>query len=234
VRFMGADAIKPRRGTFFRELFGAALEVKGQHIELRQIGGPNSGSAWFMSVDSFMPALDPRLQPKGSAWYYGVHPRNRQRGTSEDVSLVTSLHADLDFKNQSYDFLTTSLKAFRFPVTAVVMTGNGLHAYWFLKEPEEINSPEDRLRFESIQADLQAHLGADKTHDLARILRIPGSLNYKTDPPKQSEILFADCSRRYTLHDFEVFRSSNPVSAGAGTGAASSQHHPGWTGGTMS
>lgn len=64
--------------------------------------------------------------------------------------------------------------------TLIVRSGSGdnVHAYWSLTAPL---SP---YWFERANRRLSHHLGADlKVTDAARILRPPGSLNHKHDPP---------------------------------------------------
>lgn len=186
--------------SFFNELFQDSLD--SHFIESRVIQGAAVKQSWFKDLGEFLAAsLD---QPEGSGMYYGIHPRDSKNGSGQAISFVTCLHADLDFKGfkGGPDEVQARLKSFQFPATVVVSSGNGLHAYWFLKEPEEL---EDKDLFERIQAGLQRHLGADKTHDLARILRIPGTKNYKNGDVKDCEIIFSDYSRRYTVEDFAVF-----------------------------
>lgn len=72
------------------------------------------------------------------------------------------------------------VRAFAPQPTLIVQSGTGknVHAYWALTAPL---SP---AWFERANRRLSAHLGADvKVTDAARILRPPGSLNHKHDPP---------------------------------------------------
>lgn len=73
-------------------------------------------------------------------------------------------------------------------------TGNGLLAMWQLEEPLAIDSPADGLRAarllgafqDRLRAVAQDHFGwkLDRTSDLPRLLRLAGTLNWKSNPPK--------------------------------------------------
>jgi hypothetical protein len=161
--------------TFFKNLFKDCLDEE-RLAELRRICGKKVESLWFPDIESFL--AETLAQPEGWEYYFGLHPRDRRKGNKDSISLVTCLHADLDFKDfpGGQEEIRGKLKALPQRPTVVVHSGNGLHAYWFLKEPEEIK---DKDKFERIQRGLQEYLGADKTHDIARVLRIPGTFNYK-------------------------------------------------------
>lgn len=130
-----------------------------------------------------------------------------QRGTSyevaarrsEDALLLKSLYVDVDVKDGAYattEEAIAALQAFiaatELPMpTAVVASGSGgFHAHWIMDRaltPAEWQP----LAFALARA-IQAHgLIADTqcTVDAARILRLPNTLNHKTTPPKNVELL---------------------------------------------
>jgi len=70
--------------------------------------------------------------------------------------------------------------------TLIVHSGYGLHCWWLFKEPWIFESDEDRRRAAHLELRLLETLRLrghtiDGTHDLARILRIPGTKNCKND-----------------------------------------------------
>jgi len=96
----------------------------------------------------------------------------------------------------------------------VVLTGNGLHCWWLLKEPYMFDTDADRssaarlvTRWHTLLRLRAAAKGwaYDRLSDLARVLRIPGTVNHK-DPehPKKVTLLSAS-DRRYNLSDFEEY-----------------------------
>jgi hypothetical protein len=87
------------------------------------------------------------------------------------------------------------LQEFRPRPHIVVGSGSGFHAYWLLREP--IEDPgrlrdANHLLAETLAADLQAA-------DAARILRPPGTLNFKTEygSPRDVELVHFDTHPRY-------------------------------------
>lgn len=76
-------------------------------------------------------------------------------------------------------------------------SGHGQHAYWLLREA--VPTADVVLAMKGIAKDI----GGDHTHDPARILRIPGTLNHK-DPlnPVPVRLLRFDTTRRYRFSDF--------------------------------
>jgi hypothetical protein len=75
------------------------------------------------------------------------------------------------------------------PPTLVVASGYGLHAYWLLEDHWRLTSDQDRQDAKQLVAGWQQRIRheaqdlgiqhVDATHDLARIFRVPGSLNAK-------------------------------------------------------
>ena len=88
------------------------------------------------------------------------------------------------------------LEAFM-PPSAIVDSGGGVHPYWFLETPLDLqNGGYDSTR--KLLVTLQRTLGSDpNATDPARILRIPGTVNYKYDPPRPVELLGLNDRRRY-------------------------------------
>ena len=75
--------------------------------------------------------------------------------------------------------------------SAIIGSGGGLHAYWISSNPltvDEWKPYAEGLKAAAIGLGLLCDAGL--TTDCARILRIPGTFNYKTDPPKRVETLY--------------------------------------------
>lgn len=74
--------------------------------------------------------------------------------------------------------------------SAIVNSGGGLHIYWISHIPltvEEWHPYANGLKALAIREGLKADHGV--TADAARLLRVPGTLNYKYDPPRRVELL---------------------------------------------
>jgi hypothetical protein len=166
-------------GTYLDLLFGA--EPEGAFVELRWKLHHGTG----MGRD-FIGVRDPRLTnlicARGAETdlYVGAAPRARQDGTRAGIERAHVLWADVD----GTDALD-ALRGFRPRPSLVVRSGSpdSAHAYWALwppADPDEVERGNRRLAH---------HLGADvQATDAARILRPPGTLNYKLTPPRPVEV----------------------------------------------
>jgi hypothetical protein len=99
------------------------------------------------------------------------------------------------------------------PPSIRVSTGGGEHVYWLLDEPAPLRTPEQRAALSATLRGLADYLGGDfRATDAARILRIPGTINYP-DGKKRAKgrvvagaMLFRfEPDVRYSLEDFEPF-----------------------------
>ena len=145
-----------------------------------------------------------------------------RRCKSEEVSGLCGIGIDLDLKSDAHgnkplpatiaDAL--SIVPQELPPTIVIATGNGAHAWWLLKEPQMFESSQERAEGARVVARWHTMLRLraaakgwvyDRLSDLARVLRIAGTLNHK-DPahPKAVEI-HSRSERFYNLSDFEEF-----------------------------
>ena len=132
--------------------------------------------------------------------FVGVAPRVNDKG--RDTSACHNLHAlftDQDYKDSSEAEARARLAAFPLPPSAVIASGGGLQSYWLLTEPLDIAQAKPLLRALAIA------LGADlAAAEPARILRLPGTRNYKYTPPRDVVIEILDESRTYALADLLV------------------------------
>jgi len=141
----------------------------------------------------------------------------RRRGTAADVIALVALWLDIDQKAENKVGGLQDPAAFldKLPLSpsVVIGSGHGLHAWWLLDEPFVLHSHEDRNRARAITQrwyHLARNLASlenatlDPTHDLARVLRVPGTTNWK-DPehPCPVELLRCNNGRRYPLSDIE-------------------------------
>lgn len=85
--------------------------------------------------------------------------------------------------------------------SAIVFSGNGVHVYWISKVPL---APADWAQYASgLRSLLLANTvkcDSGLTTDIARILRVPGTLNHKTEPPKPVQL----SPTPMVLYDFET------------------------------
>ena len=112
--------------------------------------------------------------------------------TAKNASRAKSFWMDLDVgdsptkfpnKNAAVDELIKFCGSVGLPTPTLVDSGGGLHIYWVLEEA--IDSKTWAATANKLKTLCKTHdFKADPvvTSDVARILRLPGTLNYKTDP----------------------------------------------------
>jgi len=158
--------------------------------------------------------------------YFGVGLRGRKvqgRGSNNDVCTVPGLWIDIDVAGNNHkqkdlpptiEDAVAFLKEFPLLPTALVHSGHGLHGYWLFKEPWEFEDDAERQEAARLLRRFQKTLQSraeekgwklDTTSDLARVLRVPKTLNHKNNPPAKVMVLELDESRRYNPSDFEPY-----------------------------
>ena len=136
--------------------------------------------------------------------YFGVATRHNGDGTKQGIIQIPALWVDydLDLSAEAQEEKELYSIFFNLPVepTFIILTGGGFHTYWRLREPvgrEEVLKAEDLLKR------LASYLGGDTAAtDASRVLRVPGSLNYKYDPGRDVS-LWHLTENEYDLADFD-------------------------------
>ena len=127
--------------------------------------------------------------------WFGVHPllgepAPGRRGLAVDVASVGVLHVDVDFadeaahKNAQLSEVEARglVASFDLQPTVAINSGHGLHLYWCL---DELLSPTDGATLlNRLHEELAAHGLYPERKDVASVLRVPGTTNYKVDPPR--------------------------------------------------
>lgn len=198
-----------------RDWFSALWTPGAGYGELRAIkrGSPPRIKQVFVDLsigdDAYTHAADTATEADRAGWdvYFGVLRRNTTSGTAADVvSHAPVLWADLDPHFTGYGgpllpdgwgepLVLNRLHGFPISPSIIVDSGHGIHAYWLLRDAAPV--ADASLAMKGIAKDI----GGDHTHDPARILRVPGSYNYKSDPVPV-RLLRLDTTRRYRFSDF--------------------------------
>lgn len=124
--------------------------------------------------------------------YFGVLPRQGQKGNIDSVPGSNWIWCDVDAGTDNYEAVVAKIKASKLPTpNAAVRSGTaGLHCYWKLSEYTEFPDREARDKFKALLKRLCATIGgeAPACHadgaraDVASILRVPDTYNQKTSP----------------------------------------------------
>lgn len=159
--------------------------------------------------------------------YFGVCTTQKSLGDydrtkNEDISSISALWVDIDIadgnhaaKNLPPDVMSArSLLPTEYEPSIVVFSGHGLHAYYLLKEAWELDSVEQQAQASRYLRRLQGAVRAraaehgwhiDAVSDLARVLRLPGTKNYKDiNAPIDCVVIEAnEPVLRYNVSDFD-------------------------------
>ena len=165
--------------------------------------------------------------------YFSVWPRRENvpdglRGQSDDTAYMTCLFADCDIAGPAHteqglpatkDEVQEYLQSRDKPPTVIIDSGYGLYPLWIFKDPFPLAEPSARdkafgilrgfgNRF--IQTFREKSWALDNVFDPARMLRAPGSNNFKLTDPAPCRILW-ESGIFYAVEDFENYYELAPV-----------------------
>lgn len=125
--------------------------------------------------------------------YVGVNPRRNYGDRKADgVTGARCFVVDFDDGATIETVLLILATAGLPKPSMIVSSGHGIHVYWFLK-----SLMEDMKLWTRYQKALIGRLGSDPIiHDPPRIIRLPGTANFKSDPVVPCEIL-ANTGHKY-------------------------------------
>ena len=143
--------------------------------------------------------------------YLGVHPSRTKKSSSQrtlvsDIAAINCLYADIDGKTfaEGKTEAANHIKTLTLRPSVIIDSGGGYHCYWILEEPFTLDSPLKEEVAKSLQERWVSFVGGDPAvHDLARVLRVPETLNYKYDPPRHVRIVYENLRQLYRIQELE-------------------------------
>jgi hypothetical protein len=214
---------------FFNLMFPDYL-LTDEHLKISVWCHPSSRTKWFESKPEANEYCE-SVNGKENC-YFGLGmirdiPK-QGRGKESDVMALTSMYIDVDVddgtvKRGKAERLPKTIKeakrildAIGLPPSILVFSGHGYQAYWLFKEPLLFEIEADRQSakmmmraWNSTARACAASIGytIDSTFDLARVFRVPGTMNMKGKQPIQSMIVEPEQNdsniRYYIPDDFE-------------------------------
>ncbi|MBT5711723.1 hypothetical protein HOI71_11815, partial [Candidatus Poribacteria bacterium] len=152
--------------------------------------------------------------------YFGVHPTTSKRGPNQrarvnDIAAINTVYADIDSDpSGGKEAALQHVRGLSTCPSVVVDSGGGYHCYWLLARTFAIASDAERERAKRLQRAWAVCVGGDPAaSDLARVLRLPGTLNHKYDPARPVRILTADFGLTYEMASLER-EAHGPTSGG--------------------
>ena len=136
--------------------------------------------------------------------YFGVCPRP-EAGDSNDQSIQTvrCVWCDIDRVTAEEAQIRWSNAGVPRP-SIVVRSRTGIHGYWRLER--DLTSPEDQSQFGAMLPCFYRSFGGDHVQNLSRVMRPPGTVNYKDArngrPPLPCTLCACESQLRYPFEAF--------------------------------
>jgi hypothetical protein len=185
------DDMYPRVITQFRPLPVGQIADYPQAILDRN--GQGYGAYFGTTVSGVAYPPEERTSEKTGRKYLSY-----QRRKKADVTHAPALWVDVDgvTAEEGYNRVIQA----PVPPSIVVFSGGGVHAYWLLNQPVAINAA-TRDKFEAtLRALAKATGGDEQTCEVARVMRLPGTVN--TKPGRNGAICeVMDCIPVYYEYD---------------------------------
>ena len=170
-------------------------------ITIGATGGP-SVSFYQTPPDGAEIARLAKRHPAGNIYVGVAKRRDRTSGKKANLSGIYALWTDLDFKTAPEAECRKRLAECPLPPSIIVATGGGFHVYWMLIEP--LDAVTECALAESYLRRLAGYFDGDPAcAEVARVLRIPGTLNHKDDPPRPVVQERLDINCCYNASDFD-------------------------------
>jgi len=149
-------------------------------------------------------------------------PRSAVRCFADNTFAIGGFWIDIDYKHAVHkkknlpSTVEAAIKLSKslLQPTVIMHTGHGIQAWWLFKELWVFDSDEERSKaanhnllwrkaFEKIAKKNKWEV--DATHDLARVFRIPDTINAKCRKQVTVKIIESDWKQRYNWSDFESY-----------------------------
>ena len=221
--------------SYLGELYGAA---DAGYFSLAEFPTPATVNvSWFPVSDrGKMAHFIASAADQGRTIYAGMGLRHAQlpngrRGSADDVCGIPCVWADVDYRDPIAHAredlppdpgaaLAIIREATPLPPSLIIDSGYGFYPQLLLREFWHFDDAEERARAATLLARYQhalrlqaqdAHV--DATSDLARVLKFPGSLNWKVpDEPRPVRIIH-DSGLRFTVDELEEMLPQLPECA---------------------
>ncbi len=144
------------------------------------------------------------------------------RGDATTITAIASLWSDVDYAGPGHSrgdlppdreaALALTRNALALPPSVLIDSGGGLYGEWLLREVWAFDNDEERARAQRLSKALYQALRTaaapygwhvDNVSDLARVLRVPGTINYKIDGDPRPVQIIDEGGPRYTIDELE-------------------------------
>lgn len=185
-------------------------------VSIHPATGKTTGRTLVSAADAAQWARD---ENKTKNIYWSPNPTIRpidKKATKADIARVEFLYVDLDpragedlatERERIRKRLNGSLAADGIPTPSFIIdSGGGWQAFWRLAEPIELNGDPAKVEdAERYNIELARKLGGDATHNIDRIMRLPGGLTNWPNAKKRAKGREPAPTRLYDWHAAEPY-----------------------------
>lgn len=169
---------------------------------------------FWITIDPLNAPIVPKMFDNTDC-YFGVNPSNvrrsqyeRARALDGDIAIMNALYFDIDYSDEQGRLEALArIKASPIQPACLINSGGGFHGYALLRETNHMPAQADKDRGTALQRAFITFMGGDDgAKDLARVLRVPGTTNYKPEyAPNYPTVTIEqwDMSIEYDLADIE-------------------------------
>lgn len=180
-----------------KDFLSAVLPTEGWYcVTGLRDGAPRQ--KFFDNLDDVEAEIDGLLKNKYDVYFACAKFKEEGKRDTENAAYFKSFRLDIDCgRGKPYDNQAEGIEALsefcgklNLPTPTIVNSGRGIHVYWSLHEtiPRSAWKPmAEQLKMLCAKHKLNADHAI--TADAARILRVPGTLNFKTEPPLAVSLL---------------------------------------------
>ena len=172
-------------------------------------------SRWFSTSDP--PDLPSGWEKKNV--YFSVNPSNLRRSEfqkihNEDVEAINCLYAEFDCSTpREKQIVLNTVRRWRYAPAAIIDSGGGIHTYVLLDKPCALSDETHRQEAAELQRAWVHFVGGDlAVHDLARVLRVPGTTNFKPNyAPNFPEVKILNFAKNLTHSLDDIRQTLQPI-----------------------
>ena len=180
------------------DLLSAVLPSEGWYCIVGLKTGSKPKQTFHETLYECEQAIAGLMQDGYNAYFACSKYETNKSRTQPNAKYIKAFWLDIDCgESKDYPSQTEGLVALKnfckvtgLPKPTVVNSGRGLHIYWRLNRTitaEEWKPVAERIKYLCEEYDF--HVDPSRTSDLASILRVPETLNFKDDPPKPVSII---------------------------------------------
>jgi hypothetical protein len=205
-------ALKNERLQMIKQFYSQVLPSTGLYcvFTIDKVDSKKVRAHWVESIDDLDTKVEELKKAEQFHIFVALSSFNKASRVAKEAKLTKSFFVDLDVgegkgyptKEEAIEALTTFVQDTQLPPPVRVDSGRGIHAYWILDteiKPDEWKAYADKFKDLCIAKGL--NIDSTVTADLARVLRCPDTLNFKTEPPSPTNVI-----DDIVVYSYDMFR----------------------------